>query len=151
MRDWTLDMFNWQGRLVLSGSRTLTRATFGYLSWNCKVSAFGQLIGEVDYTSHPKCQCGKATKTIHFKIVDGMGTPVLQIEIRHVNKKGEKASWNYPLMTMNGEEVGLITSYDSNTGEFPTGTKFSGDLDVKIKALLIYATIMIDFQILNVI
>lgn len=149
--NWSIEMYNSQGISIMNGCRTLTssRSSCKHLNFNCQGSAFGQLIGGILQSSENHC-CQYATSI--FTIVDGTGTPVFLIGNRHLTVVGNcccgHSSWNFPLMTLNGDPIGVITTFDgpSDFANSKFGAEFPVDLDVKIKALLIYATIMIDYQ-----
>ncbi len=147
--NWSIELYNSQGISIMSGCRTYTQCTCTHYACNCQVAAFGQPIGGIFQSSDRGC-CKPEVST--FTIVDGTGTPVVIIGDRIYKTIGNcccgRTSCSFPLMTINGDPIGTITTFES-AGDFANskfGAEFPVNLDVKIKALLIYATIMIDYR-----
>ncbi len=139
-RNWNIDIFNCMGQSVISGIRT----GGGCCEHN-----------EVLVTSNPTgLNLGGVSEMPGFfgtswDILNGAGAPVLLLDAPFFSGGG-LFEREFPLYDLKEprSEVGMITK--KFTGFFSTedvfGVKLPVNLDVKLKAVLIYATFLIDFQ-----
>ncbi len=143
-RPWTIETFNGQDTSILTGTRT--KLKYGCcgcnMNYNTQVSfSSGLLLGGV-YMAF------KSSDGSTLKIQDASGTLVLQIkgQMRIGGIFSTQRCHEFPVMTMDNQLCGMITWYSASVREPSNfGAEFPADLDVKIKALLIYAIIMIEF------
>lgn len=144
IRPWTIEAFNGQDTSILTGSRSPLKHCCCSMKYDCQVSfSSGLPLGGIYMVFKPF----KDESTL--KIVDASGTPVLRIKAQmHTGCEifCPPRCHEFPVMTMDKQLCGMITWYSDSVLE-PSrfGVEFPADLDVNLKALLIYATIMIEF------
>lgn len=138
-RNWNIDIFDNTGQTVVSGSRTGGGACEN--NQLCVTSPrTGLNLGGVA-ENH-------GVITTSWNILDGAGAPVLFLDAPIFS--GSFNQREFPLYTLNEprQQLGVITK--KFTGMFARedvfGAQFPVNLDAKIKAVLIYATFLIDFQ-----
>lgn len=142
-RPWTIDTFDGEETSVMTGSRNRMKTSCCFIKQNIKVSSSGQLLGRINKVF--KLYKDESTITI----VDAKGTPVIIIKAKmHVGGFwSSKRCHEFPILTPDKKECGMITWFSDSVWEPSNfGIEFQPELDVKIKALLIYATIMIEFS-----
>lgn len=145
IRPWTIEALNeeYQENSIMTGNRSRMKTSCCLVKQSTKISSFGQILGRIDQ----EIKLYKDESTLI--IVDAKGTPVIQIKAHQYlgGLFSTKRCHEFPMMNMDNKQCGKITWCSDSVWEPSSfGVEFSADLDVKIKALLIYATIMIEFS-----